>query len=185
MNSETRTVLGWLLAGLIGLPALCALLASVWLIADNLRVLAGYRESVGEVARIEVDRSGARFLVHRIEVRFRPCPEPATAAEPGLPFARLPAWPRFAEHPGSECHPLGETAPRRVEVSTHGPTTLQQGDRVRVRWRPEHPRDVRVAAFSTFWAAPFTLALLGALPGGYALRIALDLRAEHGRMRQR
>jgi hypothetical protein len=177
MDDTVRRTAGVLLASLLGSLALGFGLAAAWSTADRLRVLAGYRQTRGKVTRIELDRTGARFAVHRIEVRFRPCPEHAGTRTGGDPF-NLPALPRFAEHPGSACDPRGETAPRTVQVPAHGPTTLLPGEHVTVYWHPDHPRDVRVGAFSTFWFTPLVLALLGMLPGGFALRILLDLRAQ-------
>lgn len=177
MDRTARRAMGALLASLLGTMAIGFGLAAAWSTADRIRVLAGYRPAEGEVTRIELDRTGTRFAVHRIDVRFRHCPEPPAADRGRDPF-HLPAWPRFAGHPGSACDPRGETIARRLQVSTQGPTTLRPGDRVRVYWHPDHPRDVRVGAFSTLWFMPLALALLAALPGGFAWRIVRDLRVE-------
>lgn len=149
MDDTVRRASGVLLAGLLGSLALGFGLAAAWSTADRLRVLAGYRQTGGEVTRIELDRTGARFAVHRIEVRFRPCPGSTGTSASRDPFD-LPPWPRFAEYPGSACDPRGETVRRKVQVSAHGPTTLRPGEHVTVHWHPDHPRDVRVGAFSTF-----------------------------------
>jgi hypothetical protein len=176
MEKPLRDATGVLLATVLGTLAVGFLAAAAWSAADRLRVLVSYRQAEGEVARVEFDRSGARFAVHRVEVHFRPCgsPAPHDAEFPGL--EKLPAWPRFAAHPGSECDPRGETAPRRVHVNADGFTALRTGDRVTVYWHPAHTRDVRVGAFSTFWFLPLALALLGGIPGGHALQIVRELR---------
>lgn len=164
--------LGLVLTGIFGLLAVGFLGGALWTTADRLDALLRFRSAPGEVRSVRIDGSPqARFVVHRIEVRYRPCPEPPPPPPNPYPFT-LPDTPdfRLLSEPYGECIP-GERRPRQSTVMANGPTTLAVGDPVRVLWHPDQPRRVYVTAFSTFWSTPFLLTMLGAPFAWYGSRM--------------
>lgn len=180
MNRELADIYGISMGLTFATLALVMLGFAGWMSAHNLHALATYRRAEGEVVSINrTSAPGARLSVHRVEVRFRACPEPPPPDPPStpLPFELPPPFPRFASDPGSECVP-GERGRRRTSADTSGPTTLKPGDAVTVYWHPAYPRDVRVGAFSTFWFTPFILGVMGLPAAWYGGLIWRDLFRE-------
>lgn len=181
MRIEKQTAAGWVLGIVFGQVAVGLLGLALWFTSGNLWVLASFRAAEGEVVQAyRVGPANVRHPDHRIEVHYRACPEPPPLPAGTDPFAAYSRpLGRLASDPSSACVP-GERGLRRTQARVFGPSLLEVGDAVTVYWHPDHPREVHVATFSTFWFVPGVLWLVGGMFGYGVWRVWRDGRAARG-----
>lgn len=181
MRIEKQTAAGWVLGIVFGQVAVGLLGLALWFTSGNLWVLASFRAAEGEVVQAyRVGPANVRHPDHRIEVLYRACPEPPPLPAGTDPFAAYTRpLGRLMNDPSSECVP-GERGRRRTQARVFGPSLLEVGDAVTVYWHPDHPREVHVATFSTFWFVPGVLWLVGGMFGYGVWRVWRDGRAARG-----